>query len=101
MYRLALLAIVVLVSLPIVNAETRTFNDCYKDMAASLFMYAYFNPNADINTLMEPKTKPFISYVCDFYHDKTGIWANASDVNIIKEKYAVEFEQGLKTIIVP
>ena len=49
-----------------------SFKDCYATTAGELFLAPIFVPyNVD---LTDPQTKQFISSLCNYMYEKTGIW---------------------------
>jgi hypothetical protein len=57
----------------VAHAEpVKTFNDCYNDY---LYMMYWLSLLAKSNyTLNDPTIKTFVTNLCNFYHEKTGIW---------------------------
>ena len=71
------------------DKENGTFGDCYSSTAKSLFLASMFTPyTIDLN---DPEMKKFLSNICNFYFDKTGIWINIPENNDLTTKYGQEF----------
>jgi hypothetical protein len=75
---LGLLSIVLLIALPVANAQTvSTFNDCYAQTTQGLIMMSIFTPTKISFT--DPRVKDTIINFCNFYHEKTGKWITSDD----------------------
>jgi protein-disulfide isomerase len=71
------------------DKENRTFGDCYSGAVGSLLLASMFTPyTIDLN---DPEMKKFLSNMCNFYFDKTGIWINIRENNDLTTKYGQEF----------
>jgi hypothetical protein len=65
----------------IVSAESKNFLECYRSFSSYLFMMNVFSgTNFD---LLDTKMKAWITNICNFYHEKTGVWVNIWDDNSI------------------
>ena len=69
--------------------ENRTFGDCYSDIVESLILYSMITSYTVV--LNDPQIKKFISNMCNFYFDKSGIWINILHNTDITTKYGKEF----------
>jgi protein-disulfide isomerase len=71
------------------DKENRTFGDCYSGTVGSLLLASMFTPyTIDLN---DREMKKFLSNMCNFYFDKTGIWINIPENNNLTTKYGQEF----------
>lgn len=52
--------------------ETRTFFRCYTSFSSAFMMFNELTPTT-VN-LTDPQVKAYISNLCNFYHEKIGIW---------------------------
>jgi hypothetical protein len=88
---LAILLLIIL-TVPITNIYAQnitSFNECYSKNAVNFLLGEQFTPYSyDLN---DPKMKKVISSMCNFYHDKTGIWFDIVKDRDILNKYISEF----------
>jgi protein-disulfide isomerase len=71
------------------DKENRTFGDCYSGMVGNLLLASMFTPyTVDLN---DPEMKKFLSNLCNFYFDKTGIWIDIPQNKDLTTKYGQEF----------
>ena len=71
------------------DKENRTFGDCYSGIVGFVLLASMFTPyTIDLN---DPEMKKFLSNMCNFYFDKTGIWINIPENNDLTTKYGQEF----------
>lgn len=76
-----------------------TFMDCYSRNVGNLFLGQIFLPlTIDFNDL---KFKKFLSYICNFFYEKTGIWPDISRDDYLFDKYGKEFWEGYSLDQVP
>jgi len=77
--------------------ETRTFQDCFSDGMGVMTLALIFAPTEKLSAadLIDPAFKKMIINMCNFYHEKTGLW-----INLMSEKdrqysdlYGEEFKQ--------
>jgi hypothetical protein len=82
------------------NEKPRKFNDCYADLALSTLILTVITPtNITITNLADPEIKAFFTNLCDFYHEKTGIWAGLTNFQEYGNKYGIEFVQKYNATI--
>lgn len=82
------------------NEKPRKFNDCYADLALSTLILTVITPtNITITNLADPEIKAFFTNLCDFYHEKTGIWAGLTNFQEYGNKYGIEFVQKYNVTI--
>ena len=82
------------------NEKPRKFNDCYADIALSTLILTVITPtNITITNLADPEIKAFFTNLCDFYHEKTGIWAGLTNFQEYGNKYGIEFVQKYNATI--
>jgi hypothetical protein len=82
------------------QTETTTYNDCFTGYQATILVAIIFSlPESELSilTLADPQVKQFISDLCHFYHEKTGIWFTGNPTDEYEksmvEKYGDEFFQ--------
>ena len=74
------------------NANPKTFNDCYKNIASTLMLMLVFTP--ETVDLTSPEIKTYLTNACNFYHEKTGIWISThNELSTYGDKYGQEFRQ--------
>ena len=71
------------------DKENRTFGDCYSGTVGSLLLASMFTPYTI--DLHDPEMKKFLSNLCNFYFDKTGIWIDIPENKDLTTKYGQEF----------
>ena len=75
--------------------EARTFNTCYSTVATSILYASMFTPT--IINLNDPEIKEYITNICNFYHEKSGVWINSLNdlpkVSDASEKYIMELKE--------
>ena len=82
-----------------VNAqnETRTFEDCVTDTMGVLTLFLIFAPTEDLDAsdIVDPAYKKTVINMCNFYHEKSGIWVDLMDEDDrrFSEQYGSEFYQ--------
>ena len=59
----------------------------------------YIAYNAEFRLVDNPQMKKFFTNLCDFYHEKTGIWAGMTNVQEYGTKYGKEFIQKYNSTI--
>jgi hypothetical protein len=83
-------------SSPDLSSETnRTFTDCYSDAAKGLRSHLLILP-ADLKlNVSDPEINKTITDMCNFYHEKTGLWVNNTDYKYQNafDQYAQEYYQ--------
>ena len=69
-----------------------TFSDCYSDTLIGLMFIAKLDSN-------DEQVKNFVTNMCNFYHEKTGLWMTHENWfnEELKQKYAQEFYQKYKS----
>ena len=83
----------------------RTSTDCYSDAAKTYYSRSLMTP-VRLN-MTDPEIKKTITNMCNFYHEKSGLWVNVTNVekysNVFREhsqeylqKYANTFPESLK-----
>ncbi len=81
------------------SENSRTFNDCYSDIALGTLLSSIFTPtNLDVTDLTDPKMKTFFMNLCNFLHEKTGDWVRLADIGKYAN-YAPEFAQRYNNTI--
>jgi hypothetical protein len=82
------------------ETEPRSYENCYKGFSATIIMAMMFSPpEAGLNlmTLADPQVKQYISDLCKFYHEKTGIWLTFKPLDeyetSLRQQYDNEFFQ--------
>jgi hypothetical protein len=80
--------------------KLRTFNDCYSDLTLGTLISSVLTPtNFNLTDLVNPEVKIFFTYLCNFYHQKTGIWADVTSLQEYGSKYGKEFVQKYNATI--
>jgi hypothetical protein len=94
---------------PVTAQETRNFNTCYAELAASYQLVNMFSKYTI--DLLDPQFKQFVSSLCNYYHEKTGQWFSfkAPDINqpvideflknhmdLVPEQLRPSIEEGLR-----
>ena len=75
------------------SKNSRTFNDCYSDIALGALLSSIFRPtNLDVTDLTDPEMKTFFTNICIFLHEKTGDWVRFANIGEYTN-YAPEFAQ--------
>ena len=83
------------ITLPFVNGqsvdEPRTFLGCYTPIAEFFVLSLTLTPSTV--DPKDPQVKQVITNLCNFYHEKTGVWVNPFDSRDLKliEPYSAEF----------
>lgn len=83
------------ITLPFVNGqsvdEPRTFLGCYTPIAEFFVLSLTLTPSTV--DPKDPQVKQVITNLCNFYHEKTGVWVNPFDSKDLKliEPYSAEF----------
>ena len=76
------------------TGKLRKFNDCYSDLALGTLILSVITPtNITLTNLADPEVKAFFTNLCDFYHEKTGVWAGMTNFQEYGNKYGIEFIQ--------
>jgi hypothetical protein len=72
--------------------QTRTFLNCYVDIAQKIALLFEITPsNIDPK---DPEIKTLITNMCNFYHEKSGQWIDLTgEFDDIVDKYRAEFIQ--------
>lgn len=80
---------------PVESEKPRTYEDCYSENMGLLTLAIVFAPKKDISVtdLLDPAWKNTIINMCNFYHEKTGIWFNMMKDTEILNPYKSEFYQ--------
>jgi len=74
--------------------KPRKFNDCYSDLALGTLILSVITPtNITFTNLADPEIKAFFTNLCDFYHEKTGVWVGMTNFQEFGNRYGVEFIQ--------
>src|SRR5437867_7899609 len=73
--------------------QTRTFSNCYSDIAKKYLLESMFTPKSI--DLTDPAVKNFISSFCNLFHEKTGFWVDIKKDDEINSSYLKEFIEGL------
>ena len=76
------------------SKDGRTFKNCYNDSVNSLLeVYESTFYDFNMSLLEDSEFKRHITNFCNFYHEKTGIWIDASDdkQGNLTDLYANEF----------
>ena len=71
-----LLLLIPFLFIPTVNAEAKSFFECYTSFSSQFLLFNQLLPTTI--DLTDPKMKAYISNICNFYHEKTGIWVDSS-----------------------
>jgi signal peptidase I len=91
--------------------ETRTFEDCVTDNMGAMTLFLIFAPSKDIDAgdILNPQYKNTIINMCNFYHEKTGVWINLFDKTQLDyssqygedfyQKYGNEIPEDLKQLM--
>jgi len=91
--------VVILLTVPNANAQnaTRTFEDCVTDTMGLLTLFLIFAPTKDLDAsdIIDPAYKRTVIDMCNFYHEKTGLWIDPMDEDDkqFTEQYGSEFYQ--------
>jgi hypothetical protein len=81
---------------------TRSFTNCYDGTMKTFLLQIMVSPpeiKFNITDLHSPEVKQYISYACNFYHEKSGVWLSGTDDALDREivsKYGAEFMQKVK-----
>jgi len=76
------------------TGKLRAFNDCYSDLALGTLILSVITPtNITLINLADPEVKAFFTNLCDFYHEKTGVWAGMTNFQEYGNRYGSEFNQ--------
>ena len=76
------------------TGKLRKFNDCYSDLALGTLILSVITPtNITLTNLADPEVKAFFTNLCDFYHEKTGVWAGMTNFQEYGSRYGIEFIQ--------
>jgi len=82
------------------SEKPRIFNDCYSDLALGTLISSVLTPtNINLTNLADPEVKTFFTNLCNFYHQKTGVWAGIMNFQEYGNKYGVEFVQKYNATI--
>jgi hypothetical protein len=82
------------------SEKPRTFNDCNSDLVLGTLILSVLTPtNINLTDLANPEVKTFFTYLCNFYHEKTGVWAGITNFQEYGDKYGVEFVQKYNATI--
>jgi hypothetical protein len=85
------------------DAGTRTFQDCYFKGIGMLSLAVIFAPSEklDATDLLNPAYKKMIINMCNFYHEKTGLWLDLTSPSDGRyaEQYVDEFYQKYRNTI--
>jgi hypothetical protein len=82
------------------SEKPRTFNDCFSHLALGTLISSVLTPtNINLTDLANPEVKTFFTYLCNFYHEKTGVWAGITNFQEYGDKYGVEFAQKYNATI--
>jgi len=74
--------------------KPRKFIDCYSDLALGTLILTVITPtNITFTNLTDPEIKAFLTNLCDFYHEKTGVWVGMTNFQEYGDRYGVEFIQ--------
>jgi len=74
--------------------KPRKFIDCYSDLALGTLILTVITPtNITFTNLTDPEIKAFFTNLCDFYHEKTGVWVGMTNFQEYGDRYGVEFIQ--------
>jgi len=74
--------------------KPRKFIDCYSDLALGTLILTVITPtNITFTNLTDPEIKAFFTNLCDFYHEKTGVWVGMKNFQEYGNRYGVEFIQ--------
>jgi hypothetical protein len=92
-------SMIILVTLPDTNAlnQTRTFEECVTESMGVLTLFLIFAPTEDLDAsdIVDPAYKKTMINMCNFYHEKTGVWIDLMDEEDKRytEQYGSEFYQ--------
>ena len=76
------------------TGKLRAFSDCYSDLALGTLILSVITPtNITLTNLADPEVKAFFTNLCDFYHEKTGVWAGMTNFQEYGNRYGSEFNQ--------
>ena len=76
------------------TGKLRKFNDCYSDLALGTLILSVITPtNITLANLADPEVKAFFTNLCNFYHEKTGVWAGMTNFQEYGNRYGIEFIQ--------
>jgi hypothetical protein len=80
---------------PVEREKPRTYEDCYSENMGLLTLAIVFAPKKDISItdLLDPAWKNTIINMCNFFHEKTGIWVNMMKDTEMVDPYRPEFYQ--------
>ena len=78
------------------ETETRTFEDCFNEGIGFLTLGLIFAPTAELSAadLIDPAYKKMVINLCNFYHEKTGLWVevtNKEQTDSLTKLYGKEF----------
>jgi hypothetical protein len=80
--------------------KPRKFNDCYSDLTLGTLILSVVTPtNINLTNLADPEVKAFFTNLCNFYHEKTGVWAGITNFQEYGDRYGVEFVQKYNATI--
>jgi hypothetical protein len=86
-----------------IDSNKRTFQDCYFKGMGMLSLAIIFAPSEklDATDLLNPAYKKMIISMCNFYHEKTGLWLDltSAEVGRYTEQYGDEFYQKYRNTI--
>jgi hypothetical protein len=97
-------------STPDLSSETnRTFKDCYSDAAKDLSYRMLFVPTKLKLNVTDPGINKTLTNMCNFYHEKSGLWANITDpryqntigqhIQEFYQKYESTFPESFKQFL--
>jgi hypothetical protein len=75
--------------------ETRTFDDCYNEFMRLAALDFLLLPEKNLTLTDIPKYQNVAVKMCNFYHEKTGVWINllSPDPSVFTEENGKEFMQ--------
>jgi hypothetical protein len=59
--------------------EERSYLNCYRSFAKDIMLHNMISPLNYTIDLNDPVIKKHYSNICNFLHEKTGIWGNSND----------------------